>query len=91
MNTDLAAGKIDLAAAGIAQEACVSFWIQLKQRDGLVYAPFVGGEGPTPKIGQLVDCPVGGRTIQATVSRISRASGPFSGAARADMVDATEL
>jgi hypothetical protein len=68
----------------------VSFWIQLKQRDGLIYAPFAG-EGPTPKIGQLVDCPVGGKTVQATVSRVSRASGPQSGAGRADMVDATEL
>jgi hypothetical protein len=82
--------QTDFAAAGL-QEAQVSFWIQLKQRDGLIYAPFVGGEGPTPKIGQLVDCPVGGRTVQATVSRVSRASGPVSGASRADMVDATEL
>jgi len=69
----------------------VSYWIQLKQRDGLIYAPFAGGEGPTPKVGQLVDCPVGGKTIQATVSHISRASGPLNGAGRADMVDVTEL
>jgi hypothetical protein len=68
----------------------VSYWIQLKQRDGLIFAPFAG-EGPTPKIGQLVDCPVGGKTIQPTVSHISRASGPLSGTARADMVDVTEL
>ena len=90
MNMDMGGVQTEVAAAGL-QEAQVSFWIQLKQRDGLIYAPFVGGEGPTPKVGQLVDCPVGGRTIQATVSRISRASGPVSGAGRADMVDATEL
>ena len=69
----------------------MSFWIQLKQRDGLIYAPFEGGEGPTPKVGQLLDCPVAGRTIQATVSRVSKASGPMSSAGRVDMVDVVEL
>lgn len=69
----------------------MSFWVQLKQRDGLIYAPFAGGEGPTPKVGQLLDCPVGGRTIQATVSRVSKASGPMSPGGRVDMVDVTEL
>jgi hypothetical protein len=70
----------------------VSFWIQLKQRDGLIVAPFQGGEGPTPKVGQLVDCPVGNRTVQATVARVNHASGPIAAAGlRADMVDATEL
>ena len=69
----------------------MAFWVQLKQRDGLIAAPFVGGNGPTPKVGQLVECPVGGRNIQATVARINHASGPISGGQRADMVDATEL
>jgi hypothetical protein len=54
-------------------------------------APFDGGAGPTPKVGQLVECPIGGRNIQATVARINQASGPVAGGQRADMVDAVEL
>ena len=69
----------------------MAYWVQLKQRDGLIVAPFNGGGGPTPKIGQLVECPIGGRNIQATVSRINAASGPVAGDHRADMVDAVEL
>ncbi len=69
----------------------MAYWVQLKQRDGLIVAPFNGGGGPTPKIGQLVECPIGGRNIQATVSRINHASGPVAGDQRADMVDAVEL
>ena len=60
--------------------------------DGLVVsASFNGGGGPTPKVGQLVECPIAGRTIQATVARINPASGPVAGGQRADMVDAVEL
>ncbi|MFM9844727.1 MAG: hypothetical protein ACKVOI_17340 [Dongiaceae bacterium] len=69
----------------------MAYWVQLKQRDGLIVAPFNGGAGPTPKVGQLVECPIAGRTIQATVSRINHASGPVADGQRADMVDATEL
>jgi len=69
----------------------MAYWVQLKQRDGLIVAPFNGGGGPTPKIGQLVECPIGGRNIQATVARINHASGPVAGDHRADMVDAVEL
>jgi hypothetical protein len=73
------------------REGQMAYWVQLKQRDGLIVAPFNGGGGPTPKVGQLVECPIGGRTIQATVARINPASGPVAGGQRADMVDATEL
>jgi len=69
----------------------LSYWIQVKLRDGMIAAPFAGGPGPAPKIGQLVDCPMGDRTIQATVSRVARSSGPLCGGERPDMVDATEL
>lgn len=69
----------------------MSFWIQVKQRDGLTLAPFNAGEGPTPKVGQLIDCPMDGKTIQATVARVNVASGPFASGQRADMVEATEL
>lgn len=69
----------------------MSYWIQVKLRDGLIIAPFAGGTGPAPKVGQLVDCPVGNRTIQATVSKVAISSGPLCGSERPDMVDAIEL
>ena len=68
----------------------MAYWVQLKQRDGLIVAPFNGGGGPTPKVGQLVECPIGSG-IQATSARINHASGPVAGDQRADMVDAVEL
>jgi hypothetical protein len=73
------------------REGQMAYWVQLKQRDGLIVAPFDGGGGPTPKVGQLVACPIGGRNIQATVARINQASGPVAGGQRADMVEAMEL
>jgi len=78
-------------AAQILREVALSYWIQVKLRDGMIVAPFAGGSGPAPRVGQLVDCPVGDRNVQATVSRVAKSSGPLCGRERADMVDATEL
>ena len=69
----------------------MAYWVQLKQRDGLIVAPFNGGGGPTPKVGQLVECPIGSRTSRRRSARINHASGPVAGDQRADMVDAVEL
>jgi hypothetical protein len=69
----------------------MSYWIQLKHKDGLTTPPFAGEPGSTPKAGQMISCTVGGRTIQVLVSKVHRSAVPVPGAERADLVEVSEF